>query len=52
MVNKLLLKAFPKDTDYITEADFKILNDACEGVISILVKIVLTTKRSLGRMEN
>jgi four helix bundle protein len=39
-----------KDTDYITESDFKTLNDSCEELISILVKIVVTTKKSLGRL--
>ena len=40
-----------KDTDYMTESDFKALNDSCEGLISILVKIVITTKKSLGRIN-
>jgi four helix bundle protein len=39
-----------KDTDYLSEGNFKKLNDSCEELISILVKIVVTTKKSLGRL--
>jgi len=40
-----------RDTDYIADADFKMLYDSCEELISILVKIVVTTKKSLGRLN-
>jgi len=39
-----------KDTNYLSDIDFKRLNDSCEELISILVKIVVTTKKSLGRL--
>jgi four helix bundle protein len=39
-----------KDTDYLSDADYKKLNDPCEELISILVKIVVSTKKSLGRL--
>jgi four helix bundle protein len=40
-----------KDTDYISVTDYKVLNDSCEALISILVKIVISTKKSLGRLS-
>src|SRR5882757_1359889 len=39
-----------KNTNYLSDVDFKKLNDSCEELISILVKIVVTTKKSLGRL--
>jgi len=40
-----------KDTGYLSNSDFKKLNNSCDESISILVKIVVTTKKSLGRLS-
>lgn len=38
-----------KDSDYISPADYDLLHPACNGLISMLVTIVKTTKSSLNK---